>query len=84
MRLIYRDIIDIIIGFCGNIINGNSVFVFDVDCSMICVGDFFFYCGVGNRLEFYILEIVFILIIGVFFVEGQIDCFFLNFGLIIF
>jgi hypothetical protein len=40
-------------GYCGNTINAGSVPAALTDCSFICPGDQYEYCGAGNRLEMY-------------------------------
>jgi len=40
-------------GYCGNSLNAGSVEAPATDCSMVCAGDAFSYCGNGNRLELY-------------------------------
>ncbi|KAK4452274.1 putative fungistatic metabolite [Podospora aff. communis PSN243] len=39
--------------FCGNALAAGSVAAPESDCSMICAGNPFQYCGAGNRLELY-------------------------------
>jgi WSC domain len=40
-------------GYCGNVINAGSVLAALTDCSFICPGNAYEYCGAGNRLEMY-------------------------------
>jgi hypothetical protein len=40
-------------GYCGNIINAGSVKTTLTDCSFICPGNPYEYCGAGGRLEMY-------------------------------
>ncbi len=44
---------DNVTGYCGNSLNAGSVEAPVTDCSMVCAGDAFSYCGNGNRLELY-------------------------------
>jgi hypothetical protein len=39
--------------YCGNVINTGSVLATLSDCSFICPGNAYEYCGAGNRLEMY-------------------------------
>ena len=41
------------IGYCGNSLNAGSVPAPVTECSMVCGGDAFDYCGAGNRLQLY-------------------------------
>ncbi|KAF4635308.1 hypothetical protein G7Y89_g2796 [Cudoniella acicularis] len=40
--------------YCGNTIAASSVLKPDSDCSMVCMGNQYEYCGNGNRLNIYI------------------------------
>lgn len=42
------------IGYCGNGLNGGSIPASNqADCSFVCPGNKYEYCGAGNRLEMY-------------------------------
>ncbi|KAM7204344.1 putative fungistatic metabolite [Rhypophila sp. PSN 637] len=43
--------------YCGNTLNAGSVPATQSDCSMVCAGNPFEYCGAGNRLELYKLTV---------------------------
>lgn len=43
----------LITGYCGNGLEAGSVEAPVADCSMVCGGDPYEYCGNGNRLELY-------------------------------
>ena len=40
-------------GYCGSVINTGSVLTTPSDCSFICPGSQYEYCGAGNRLDMY-------------------------------
>jgi hypothetical protein len=40
-------------GYCGNALNAGSVLAALTDCSFVCPGNQYEYCGAGNRLELY-------------------------------
>lgn len=42
-------------GYCGNSLNAGSVGAPTTECSMVCGGNSFDYCGAGNRLQLYSL-----------------------------
>jgi hypothetical protein len=42
--------------YCGSSINAGSIIAPDTDCSFICPGSSFEYCGAGNRLSLYTLS----------------------------
>jgi hypothetical protein len=44
------------LGYCGNSLNAGSVLAAATDCSFVCPGNQFEYCGAGNRLELYLLN----------------------------
>ena len=45
------------IGYCGNSLNTGSIYApTQTDCSFICPGSAYEYCGAGNRLEMYLLN----------------------------
>ncbi len=46
-----------ITGYCGNTINAGSVEAPVTECSMVCGGNSFDYCGAGNRLQLYSLGV---------------------------
>lgn len=48
-------VLTIVLGFCGNTLGAGSVPAPNTDCSMVCSGDQFEYCGAGNRLSLYSL-----------------------------
>ncbi|KAI1342660.1 heme peroxidase [Xylariaceae sp. FL0016] len=39
--------------YCGNTLDSRSTAAAEGDCSMVCAGDEYEYCGAGNRLELY-------------------------------
>ncbi|KAK4219242.1 putative fungistatic metabolite [Rhypophila decipiens] len=43
--------------YCGNALNAGSIPAAQSDCSMVCAGNPFEYCGAGNRLELYKLTV---------------------------
>jgi hypothetical protein len=50
------EVVDVLIsdtGYCGNAINTGSVLATSTDCSFICPGNQYEYCGAGNRLDMY-------------------------------
>jgi hypothetical protein len=53
---IFLEVVDVLTsdtGYCGNVINIGSVLAAPTDCSFICPGSQYEYCGAGNRLDMY-------------------------------
>jgi hypothetical protein len=51
---LFESFADITIGYCGNTLDSTSVLATtQADCSFICPGNQYEYCGAGNRLEMY-------------------------------
>lgn len=42
--------------YCGNSLRGGSTIAATTDCSMLCNGNQFEYCGGGNRLDLYAIN----------------------------
>jgi hypothetical protein len=44
-------------GYCGNALATTSNATANSDCSMVCAGNVYEYCGAGNRLSTYQLTV---------------------------